>query len=65
MEVLKMTDNVSRGGRSGYVISVVVLLCLKNCATYIRYTVMHIGNVLMCNDSKIKVEPPAILDHRQ
>lgn len=33
MEVLKMTDIVSLGGRNGYVINIVVLLCLKKCAT--------------------------------
>lgn len=33
MEVLKMTDSVSLGGRNGYVINIVVLLCLKKCAT--------------------------------
>ena len=27
----------------------------------IRYTVICTGNVLMCNDSKIKVELPAML----
>ena len=32
MEVLRMTDSVSLGGRNGYVINIVVLLCLKNCA---------------------------------
>ena len=33
MENLEIGDNVSCGGRNGYVINVVMLLCLKNCAT--------------------------------
>ena len=33
MEILKIGDIVPYGGYNGGVISVVVLLCLKNCAT--------------------------------
>lgn len=32
-EILKIGDIVSHGGRNGYVINIVVLLCLKKCAT--------------------------------
>ena len=33
MEILKIGDIVPRGGYNSGVISAVVLLCLKNCAT--------------------------------
>ena len=33
MRILKIADVVSHGGRNGYVNNIVVLLCLKKCAT--------------------------------
>ena len=33
MRILKIGDIAPHGGCNGYVINIVVLLCLKNCAT--------------------------------
>ena len=60
VEILKIGDIVPCGGYNSGVISVVVLLCLKKYATLLGIRSYVQGDVLMHNDSKIKVEPQAM-----